>query len=396
MDAENMDAAGRWSRRALAVSKDLDDDATRRRVQVTMHTAAALSGEEGAREQLEACREAAVAAGAQDEVARTWVQLVWEALRRRAYDVADADLTAGLDHARQHSVEIYEIYLTAFRAWWQLDRGEWDAAVTTAGEVLRHTRVSRLPRILGQVVTGLVLARRGEPGARELLDDALAMAHPSGELQRVAPAAAARAELAWLEGDAETVDRITSEALALAVDRDAVWIIGELAALRSLAGLETEPRAGLPLPFAAQMAGDASAATEFWEGQGCVYHACLCRIAIGDEDALRRALADLQALEAARTAAVAARRLREQGVQGVPRGPRPSSARNPAGLTRRELEVLELLAEGLQNREIAQRLYLSHRTVDSHVRAILRKLDARTRSEAAAAAFRLGVAGESQ
>jgi DNA-binding NarL/FixJ family response regulator len=53
--------------------------------------------------------------------------------------------------------------------------------------------------------------------------------------------------------------------------------------------------------------------------------------------------------------------------------------------------VLGLLAEGLRNTEIAERLVVSRRTVDHHVSAILRKLDARTRGEAVASAAQLGL-----
>jgi DNA-binding CsgD family transcriptional regulator len=58
----------------------------------------------------------------------------------------------------------------------------------------------------------------------------------------------------------------------------------------------------------------------------------------------------------------------------------------------RELEVLALVAEGLQNAEIADRLVVSVRTVDHHVSAILRKLDTPTRGRALAKAARLGIA----
>ena len=84
-------------------------------------------------------------------------------------------------------------------------------------------------------------------------------------------------------------------------------------------------------------------------------------------------------------------RLRERGVRGVPRGPRVGTRENPAGMTARELEVLALLAAGHRNAQIAGRLVISERTVDHHVSAILRKLDARTRGEASAAAARLGL-----
>ena len=76
------------------------------------------------------------------------------------------------------------------------------------------------------------------------------------------------------------------------------------------------------------------------------------------------------------------RRLRELGTRGLPRGPRPGTRANAANLTARELEILELLVDGLRNGEIAERLVLSARTVDHHVSAILGKLGVRSRTEA--------------
>jgi DNA-binding NarL/FixJ family response regulator len=78
----------------------------------------------------------------------------------------------------------------------------------------------------------------------------------------------------------------------------------------------------------------------------------------------------------------------------VPRGPRPSTRANPADLTARELEILRLVAAGLRNADVAEQLVLSPRTVDHHVSAILRKLEVRTRGEAALAASRLGLLDE--
>ncbi|MGH2959905.1 MAG: response regulator transcription factor, partial [Solirubrobacterales bacterium] len=72
-------------------------------------------------------------------------------------------------------------------------------------------------------------------------------------------------------------------------------------------------------------------------------------------------------------------------------GSRAADELERAGLSRREHEVVRLVAEGLTNKEIASRLILSTRTVDAHLRSILTKLDCRTRTEAAARASELGL-----
>lgn len=75
----------------------------------------------------------------------------------------------------------------------------------------------------------------------------------------------------------------------------------------------------------------------------------------------------------------------------TPRGPRPTTRGNPLGLTRREAEVLALLAEGLTNAAIGARLGITPKTADHHVAAILAKLGAHTRGEAVAIAHRCNV-----
>ncbi|MFZ2048168.1 MAG: helix-turn-helix transcriptional regulator [Trebonia sp.] len=153
--------------------------------------------------------------------------------------------------------------------------------------------------------------------------------------------------------------------------------------------------AELPEPYRLEITGDAEGAASWWQERGCAYDAALALALAGpgDRAALRRALDLLQGLGAHPAAAAVARRLRALGEQGIPRGPRAATAANPAGLTRREAEVLQLVAAGLSNTDIAARLVVSDRTVDNHVSAIFRKLGARTRGEASARAVRLGLAG---
>ena len=113
------------------------------------------------------------------------------------------------------------------------------------------------------------------------------------------------------------------------------------------------------------------------------YAQALERAESPDPDVVLTALATLDGLGAGPAATLVRRRLRALGVQRIPRGPMPATRENPAGLTERQLDVLALLAEGLSNPEIAERLVLSVRTVDHHVSAILAKLGVSSRREAA-------------
>jgi len=70
------------------------------------------------------------------------------------------------------------------------------------------------------------------------------------------------------------------------------------------------------------------------------------------------------------------------GVRRIPRGRRAATRANAAGLTSREMEVLGLIADGMTNAGIGRRLFISTRTVDHHVAAILRKIDVDGRAAA--------------
>jgi DNA-binding NarL/FixJ family response regulator len=143
-------------------------------------------------------------------------------------------------------------------------------------------------------------------------------------------------------------------------------------------------------PYARALAGDWREASRLWAELGCPYDAALAS-ADGDDEACRRALEELHQLGASAAAKVVTREMRDRGTRGLPRGPLPQTSSNPAQLTAREVEVLALVADGLRNAEIAERLFVSVRTVDHHVSAILRKLDVDSRTQVAGAAAGLGI-----
>jgi DNA-binding CsgD family transcriptional regulator len=312
---------------------------------------------------------------------------------QRRFDLVDAYLEPGLDYCRERGLDTWRLYLLGSRAQMELHRGRWDAAAETAALVLRDPRSAPAARGTALVALGLVRTRRGDPQAAAPLSEEQLLAWPTGELLRVASVAAARAEAAWLARETSAIAHETDEALSLALQRQTPWTVGELACWRWRAGIRDRLAPGAAAkPYALSLRGDAERAAECWRELGCPYEAAM---ALADADAvpaLRRAYAELRSLGAHPAAAIVARKLRARGVRGLPRGPRPRTRANPAGLTARELEVLALLVEGQRNAAIATRLVVSPKTVDHHVSAILHKLDVRTRGEAVAEAMRLGLA----
>jgi DNA-binding CsgD family transcriptional regulator len=123
-----------------------------------------------------------------------------------------------------------------------------------------------------------------------------------------------------------------------------------------------------------------------WGRSGDPYEEALRLVESGETEAILQGLQILDRLGAAPAMTLARRRLKELGVARIPRGVQARTRQNPAGLTERQLDVLVLLADEMTNPQIAAELVLSVRTVDRHVSAILARLNARTRQEAAATA----------
>jgi predicted ATPase/DNA-binding CsgD family transcriptional regulator len=390
---EDTEAAIEWGTRALELAERLDDTEIRVYALTTVGAAEFREDRAEGAGKLEQSLELARRADIEDEAGRAVLNLVWLSGRMRWFAPADRHLDSGLEYCSERGLDYWRLSLLACRARRELERGQWAEAGESAAEVLASRGSAPMPRVSAGATEGLVLARRGDPGAWQLLNAALSEARPTGELQQIGPVAAARAEAAWLEGRHDGSIDATNDTLELGIGRLGAWELGEVAVWRRRAGIEEEIEAEVAEPYAAELDGDHQQAADLWKDLGCPYDAALALAGTEDEDALRRALDDLQRLGAAPAAAIVARRLRERGARGLPRGPRRSTRDNPAGLTARELEVLALVAEGLRNADIAERLFVSEKTVGHHVSAILRKLNVNTRGEAGAEAVRLGITG---
>lgn len=265
-------------------------------------------------------------------------------------------------------------------------KGEWGKAENIAREL---TGGKGFDVIEALALVGKVEARQGRNTARDTLNRAWALALDTGEYNGLFLAADALAEYAWISGaddmPVSEIKEIAEEGLRLGRAWSAglivlwLWKLGELSAAPE----------GIAEPYRLIIEGQALAAAQEWDKIGCPYEKAIA-LSHGDTETQLDALDILESLEATAVAAKLRQELRDRGVS-VPRGRARETREHPVGLTARQAEVLDLLSEGLSNVDIADRLFLSPRTVEHHVAAVLSKLNVSTRDEAVASAVDQGL-----
>jgi DNA-binding NarL/FixJ family response regulator len=128
-----------------------------------------------------------------------------------------------------------------------------------------------------------------------------------------------------------------------------------------------------------------------WDRLGCPYQAGLALLDTKEETHLRESLARLVDLRAEAAARLVRRTMRDLGIRSIPAGARTAAKAHPRGLTGREQEIPQLLSDGQSNEEISRSLFISVRTVENHVSAILAKFGTDSRKGAAKEALKLGL-----
>lgn len=388
MLADNTAEAVRWGERAMALAESLGDTETLVHALTNVGTALLTAQDEQGRVHLERSLQLALERGWEEHVARAYTNLACCAVMSRDYPLAERLFQEGLAYCAEHDLDSWATYMGAWLARARFEQGNWDDAAQEATRVLERHRLPTAVKIPALVILGWVRVRRGDPGSAAFLDEARTLALATGEVQRIVPVAAARAEAAWLGGNQEQCLAEARVGYDLVLTHTYPWKLGELSFwMWRAGGLKSVP-GPIAEPFARQIAGDWRRAAALWAQIGCPYEQALA-LADGDAEAICNALALFERLGAQPAMAMVRQRLRQQGIGGIPRGPRPSTRANQAGLTTRQLEVLRLMAEGLSNAEIASRLFTSPRTVEHHVSAVLAKLGVHSRAQAISATHHL-------
>lgn len=384
MLAQEADSAIHWAQRAIELAQPWGDGGILSHALNNLGAARLFRGDVSGWADLEHSLQLALGGGLQEHAARAYTNLSSMAVMRRDYHRASRHLHEGLAYCEEHDLDSWRLYMLAWRARTSFEQGDWQGASEDAEAVLQHPRTAPISRVPALTVLGHIRVLRGDPDQRAPLEQAQALARSIDELQRSGPLAAAFAEAEWLANNREGVVTEVQSAYDVARQRSDPWITGALAAWLWRAGALDQPPVDVAEPHALEMSGNWRRAALAWKALGCPYEHASLLAHNGAEPEQREALAIFEQLGAGAAAQALRKRMHAQGVRGLPRGARTSTRSHPQGLTRREAEILALLSEGLRNSAIAERLFVSTKTVDHHVSAVLGKLGVSSRAEAVA------------
>ena len=376
----DLEGTREWGQRALALVEGREDrEAEEVRVHA-LNNIGTMEVDSGDEERgwplVEDSLRRSQAADLHEHAARAFTNIAAQAVLRHDHLRAGARLSVGLRYCEERDLDAWILYMRGYLALHQLDQGDGAQALAVAEAALRHPRTARVSRITPLMVQARARARRGTPYA-EGLAEALELAYATGEAQRIGPIGGAAAEIAWIEGDDDTARREATRAWAVVQDVDGPWTRGLVATWLPDAEA-AEVAESLAPPYRAEALRHWDEAAELWDGIGSRFAAGLARARSASRDGLGAAAVRFDELGAEAAAARARGRARLEG-WSTPRGRRATTKAHPQGLTRREAEVAELLAEGLSNAAIAERLVLSPRTVEHHVASVMAKLDVPSR-----------------
>ncbi len=326
------------------------------------------------------------AGGFHEYAARAYTNLGEILYRLGRYDELAECLDAGLAFTRDRGFWSHAYHLEVHRCLLLLRQGAWSAAEHGLRELVDGTDDPGMLYVYSVPALGRLLARRGQSDAEELLTAGWERAVAQRSLPGLTQAGIALVEWAWLTGRTDCARAVRDVLLPRTQRPGAAPLRGELLRYLARAGLGGTDFAGCPEAYAAGLRGDWRAAASEWGRIGDPYERALELAESGEPEPTLEALRVLDGFDASAVAGLVRRRLQDMGMRRVPRGPQPATRANPAGLTARQVDVLALIQQRMTNEEIAQRLVLSVRTVEHHVSAILAKLGAQSRIEAAATA----------
>jgi DNA-binding NarL/FixJ family response regulator len=381
-----------WGQKAIAMAKELNNDEILTYALNNvgfMQTRMYLSKQKGI-SLLQKSLEIALKNSYDEHAARAYANLGHNELIVKEYDLAKKTLEAGLKYCEERNLDSWTDYMLSSKARLLLETGYWEESYQIADALLRNENQVPLVTIQVLVIIARIKMRLGQSDALSLLLDAKTKAFEAMEMQRIIPVVVALLEYEWITGTPLIENEELSGILARAEEIGDIHENNELA-FWLLRTRNQEWKLQL-IQEGYNVSNDKIVlkSAAIWEALGCSYQQALVLFE-GREIQKRKAISIVQNLNANAVYQKMKFEMRASGIKRIPRGILKSTQSNPSLLTTREIDVLHLLKEGLQNKEIASKLFISAKTVEHHISSILFKLDVNSRSKAVREAVRLEI-----
>ncbi len=381
-----------WGEKAIAMAKELADE------EILCHALNNVgdvkmkiqSSKQIGIQLLEQSLEIALRNSYQDHVARAYTNMGSGGVVMKDYVFAKNALDEGIQYCEERDLDIWTTYMLSVKARLYLETGYWDEAYRIADNLIKNEEQAPLAKIGALTVVAKIKIRRGDTDALPLLLEAKAIAFETMELHRIIPVLVALLEYEWITGKDFIEKAALDHVLHMVKQMGNVYENNELAFWLLKARKQHVPLTEFYAGYQVHNNTMAKKAAGLWKHLGCPYEQALALFE-GSEIDKRQAITIVKKLDAEAVCGKMKLEMRASGIKRIPRGVTKSTQSNPALLTGRELDVLQLLREGLQNKEIATKLFISSKTVDHHISAILFKLDVNSRVKAVKEAVRLEI-----
>jgi ATP/maltotriose-dependent transcriptional regulator MalT len=389
MLTEKLDECLYWGEKAILIAKELNDEETLSHALNNVGTVQMTQGSiEKGNELLQQSLAIALKNSYNEHAARAYTNLGCNWVVLKDYSKAEKFFEEGMRYCDERDLDAWASYMLSWTARLKLDTGHWKEAYKIAESLLKNEGQTPIVRIIAFIVIATIKMRRGEVNPLPQLMDAKTMASASMESQRILPVLSAILEYEWITGSVVIDDNTLDAAKTMASEM--IYGSGEFAFWLRKARKQKLPLKNMDEGYEIGTTALALKAAEFWERRGCPYHQAITLFESNDEYK-RKAIGIVYQLGAVAVFERMKFEMRKSGIKNIPRGIRKTTQSNPEFLTDRELDVLRLLQEGLHNKEIAARLFISAKTVDHHISAILYKLEVNSRTKAVHEAEKLGI-----
>ncbi len=380
---EEYDNTLSWGNKALALARKLNDHEIEAHALNNIGCCKLSAGEKSGETALLKSLEISLKNDFYEHATRAYVNLGSIHLQQRNLFAADKYFSAGLEYGNEKDIYVFSLCMAGHYAKTKLHFGSWDEGIELANYVLKQKNVPPGNTVMPLNVLAIIRARRNDPGALKLINECMEMAFNMGEVEKIVSIVAAKSEYLWLQNRLLDFANELFPIHMKVLKSKNPWAIGEIAYWLWKANRLSEIPDIIAKPYLLQINGEWQSAANLWEELKCPYEQALA-LSEGDEESMKRAIEIFDSLGASATSQLIKQKMRESGIRSIPKGPRKRTRENPAGLTSRQLEVLNLLGKGLSNNEIGNKLFISPKTVDHHISAIFSKLNIHSRFEAAA------------